>query len=99
MSGKIHWEAQPAATSEMQSSGDAKIIFDMPAPKGDVWEGIYMDDLLITQRMNMPYTIHLDCSFTPPEANDMDADMRKQRRLNEPMRPSACSEPNTRASG
>ena len=58
---------------------DTKIIYGRPAPIGDVWEGVYIDDLLITLRVDMPFDIPLDGSFVPPEATETDIDMQKTK--------------------
>ena len=66
---------------------ESKIIYGLPAPVGNVWEGAYTDDVLVTQRMSMPYDIPLDGSFV------------RSSSLRTRTRPPVCSGPNTRASG
>ncbi|CAE7682844.1 unnamed protein product [Symbiodinium sp. CCMP2592] len=52
-----------------------KLVYGQPVPTSDLWEGIYLDDLLITLKVAMPYEIPLDGSFVPPEPQDGDRDM------------------------
>ena len=52
-----------------------KLVYGQHVPVGDRWEGVYLDDLLIAQKVSMPYNIPLDGSFTPPAAQVDDEDM------------------------
>ena len=46
-------------------------------PESDLWEGTYLDDLLIAQRITLPYDIPLDGSFEPPAAQVNDQDFEQ----------------------
>ncbi|CAE7210929.1 SMYD3 [Symbiodinium sp. CCMP2592] len=46
-------------------------------PESDLWEGAYLDDLLIAQRTTLPFDIPLDGSFTPPAAQVNDQDFEQ----------------------
>ncbi|CAE7927238.1 unnamed protein product, partial [Symbiodinium necroappetens] len=52
-----------------------KLVYGRHVPVGDRWEGVYLDDLLITQKVSMPYNIPLDGTFIPPVAQAGDDDM------------------------
>ena len=52
-----------------------KLVYGRHVPVGDRWEGVYLDDLLITQKVTMPYDIPLDGTFVPPAAQADDDDM------------------------
>ncbi|CAE7383354.1 unnamed protein product, partial [Symbiodinium microadriaticum] len=52
-----------------------KLVYGRRVPVGDRWEGVYLDDLLITQKVTMPYDIPLDGTFVPPAAQADDDDM------------------------
>ncbi|CAE7813662.1 SMYD3, partial [Symbiodinium sp. CCMP2456] len=43
----------------------------------DLWEGAYLDDLLIAQKITLPYNIPLDGSFEPPAAQVSDKDFEQ----------------------
>ncbi|CAE7376397.1 unnamed protein product [Symbiodinium microadriaticum] len=47
------------------------------APRGDLWQGVYLDDLLVVQRVTVDAAVPLDGTFVPPEAVPEDADMRE----------------------
>lgn len=44
---------------------------------GDVWEGAYLDDLLIACKVDMDEAIPLDGSFVPPVPSGEDIDLQK----------------------
>ncbi|CAE7732232.1 osm1, partial [Symbiodinium sp. KB8] len=46
-------------------------------PDSDLWEGAYLDDLLIAQKITLPYDIPLDGSFEPPTAQVDDKDFQQ----------------------
>ncbi|CAE7237586.1 unnamed protein product, partial [Symbiodinium microadriaticum] len=52
-----------------------KLVYGEPVPTDPLWEGIYLDDLLITLKVAMPSEIPLDGSFVPPPPQDQDPDM------------------------
>ena len=52
-----------------------KLVYGDPVPTDPLWEGIYLDDLLITLKVAMPSEIPLDGSFVPPPPQDQDLDM------------------------
>ena len=52
-----------------------KLVYGEPVPTDPLWEGIYLDDLLITLKVAMPSEIPLDGSFVPPAPQDQDPDM------------------------
>ena len=52
-----------------------KLVYGNPVPIDPLWEGIYLDDLLITLKVSMPEDIPLDGSFVPPEPQAMDIDL------------------------
>ena len=54
---------------------DTTLVYGHPVPDGPLWEGIYLDDLLVTYKMSAPHPIPLDGSFRPPPAQDKDPDM------------------------
>ena len=64
------------ATHEALKYGD-------PVPKSDLWEGVYLDDLLITLRMQVQGDVPLDGSFAPPPPQDDDPDVRQVRSAEE----------------
>ena len=42
------------------------LVYGKAVPKGDVWQGVYLDDLLVTYRHTLTYPIPLDGSFVLP---------------------------------
>ena len=54
-----------------------QLVYGKHVPGGDLWEGVYLDDLLVTQRCTVPYEIPLDGSFIPPDAQVTDMDMEQ----------------------
>ena len=53
-----------------------KLVYGRHVPGRDLWEGVYLDDLLVTQKITMPYDIPLDGTFPPPVAHAGDAQGR-----------------------
>lgn len=76
--------AQATHESILQRHGllqaEHKLVYGQHVPASDLWEGIYLDDLLITLKVSMPYEIPLDGSFVPPEPQDQDLDMVHAKR-------------------
>lgn len=56
-------------------SAETKWEYGQPLPHGDLFEGAYLDDLLIASRIRLPHPIPLDGSFTPPQPQATDPDM------------------------
>ncbi|CAE7434654.1 unnamed protein product, partial [Symbiodinium sp. KB8] len=48
-----------------------------PAPTDATWEGVYIDDLLITQRCRLNSVVPLDGSFVPPPPDPQDMDVQR----------------------
>ena len=63
--------------SEGVLSSESTLVYGKPTPRGPLWEGVYLDDLLIVYKKKLPYQIPLDGSFSPPDAQAGDVDMRK----------------------
>ncbi|CAE7669804.1 osm1 [Symbiodinium sp. CCMP2592] len=57
-----------------------QLVYGQHVPGGDLWEGVYLDDLLVTQKCTMPYEIPVDGTFIPPEAQVTDADMQQMQK-------------------
>ena len=51
------------------------LVYGEPVPVGRLWEGIYLDDLLIAYRHELEYKVALDGSFIPPTPSDQDPDV------------------------
>ena len=52
------------------------LVYGKAAPSRDLWQGVYIDDLLISYRKTLKYPIPLDGSFIPPLAEADDPDMK-----------------------
>ena len=50
------------------------LIYGKHTPIDPTWQGIYIDDLLITQRVDVGIPVSLDGSFKPPPVQDTDQD-------------------------
>ena len=50
------------------------LVYGRPTPTDPTWQGIYIDDLLITQRLDVGIPVPLDGSFEPPPVQDTDPD-------------------------
>ena len=51
------------------------LLFGKPSPKTSAWQGVYIDDLLITHKVKAESSVPLDGSFVPPlpvQADDPD---------------------------
>ena len=72
--------AQATHESILRKAGllepESVLVFGRSAPQSNIWEGIYLDDLLITQRRTCEGNIPLDGSFLPPPAKADDEDMQ-----------------------
>ena len=55
---------------------DAKIVCGEPSPVQDTWQGVYLDDLLITHRLSLETALLLHGSFVPPAPKPEDPDMK-----------------------
>ena len=55
---------------------DRKLVFGEPVPAKNVWEGAYLDDLLVVHKVQLPYEIPLNGSFSPPLPEVTDVDMQ-----------------------
>ena len=50
------------------------LVYGRHTPTDPTWQGIYIDDLLITQRVDVGIPVSLDGSFKPPPVQDTDQD-------------------------
>ena len=50
------------------------LVYGRHTPTDPTWQGIYIDDLLITQRLDVGIPVPLDGSFEPPPVQDTDPD-------------------------
>ena len=57
-----------------------KLVYGEPIPQASLFEGAYLDDLLVAYKKSMPYEIPLDDSFEPPAAQEDDLDVLQVRR-------------------
>jgi len=64
-------------------SPSAALRYGDPVPTGSTWEGVYIDDLLITQRCRVPFVVPLDGSFVPPTPDPQDPDACQVRAAEE----------------
>ena len=53
------------------------LIYGEPVPADRVWEGAYLDDLLVTYRYQLERMVELDGSFVPPIPSPQDPDVLK----------------------
>ena len=51
------------------------LVYGEHVPDHDLWQGVYLDDLLVTLKITMPFPVPLDGSFIPPVAEADDEDM------------------------
>ena len=58
-------------------SSESTLVYGQPTPCGDLWEGAYLDDLLIAFKKRLDTKIPLDGTFVPPPAEATDPDMEK----------------------
>ena len=81
--GDINGCAIAQATHEavLQRKGllepESALVYGEPVPRERVWEGAYLDDLLVTYRQELPFRIPLDGSFSAPAPQAEDPDMVK----------------------
>ena len=79
--------AQAVHTHILQSNGILQtqntLAYGEPVPEEDLWEGIYLDDLLITFRHRIDRPIPLDGTFVPPEPAGSDPDVKHVRQAEE----------------
>jgi len=79
----------PEATHEavLQKGGllcpQETLRYGEPVPQSDVWQGVYIDDLLVAYRQTLNYPVPLDGSFVPPAVQDTDVDMQLMRAAEE----------------
>ena len=59
---------------------ETHLVYGKPAPVGSMWQGVYLDDLLITSIRSMGFEVPLDGSFEPPAAQDGDEDIEAVRK-------------------
>ena len=52
-----------------------KLTYGKFVPDDDLWEGVYLDDLLVTLRVTLDSKIPLDGSFQPPLPEETDRDI------------------------
>lgn len=78
--------AQATHESILRAAGlltpDSQLIYGEPAPSGDLWDGVYLDDLLVVSKCmsESPIDPHF---FVPPPAAGDDADMVRMRSAEE----------------
>lgn len=58
---------------------DSHLVYGEPAPSGDVWDGVYLDDLLVVSKCMVDFPID-PVSFVPLKPSGEDADMVRVRR-------------------
>ena len=54
-----------------------QLVYGEHVPKGPLWEGAYLDDLLITLRCRVPGRVPLDGTFCPPVPQAGDEDVQQ----------------------
>ena len=59
---------------------ETHLVYGKPAPVGSMWQGVYLDDLLITSIRSVGFEVPLDGSFEPPAAQDGDEDIEAVRK-------------------
>ena len=88
--------AQATHESVLQHHGllqpEHKLVYGKLTPSADLWEGIYLDDLLITLKVSLPNPVLLDGVFAPPAPQDSDLDWPTSRRLRRPIEMLSCPE-------
>ena len=57
-----------------------KLVYGEPIPQSSLFEGAYLDDLLVAYKKSMPCPVPTDGSFEPPAAQDDDLDVQQIRR-------------------
>lgn len=75
--------AQATHEAVLKSAGllteETILRYGFPAPAGDLWDGAYLDDLLVAAKRQMDAPIPLDGSFIPPPASGEDTDMQRMQ--------------------
>ena len=73
--------AQATHESILRDAGllepETVLVYGKSAPLTDIWEGVYLDDLLVARRCTYHSEVPLDGSFTPPPAQEDDEDMQR----------------------
>ena len=62
------------------------LVYGRHVPDDDLWQGVYIDDLLVTLRLTLDRPVPLDGSFIPPEPQASDRDMQCTRQAEEAYR-------------
>ena len=79
--------AQATHEAVLKSAGllspEVTLKYGDPVPKSDLWEGVYLDDLLITLRMKVQEAVPLDGTFVPPPPQESDPDVQQVRSAEE----------------
>ena len=79
--------AQATHEAVLKSAGllapEVTLKYGDPVPKSDLWEGVYLDDLLITLRMKIQGAVPLDGTFVPPPPQEGDPDVQQVRNAEE----------------
>ena len=57
-----------------------KLVYGDHAPTSNIWEGVYLDDLLVVQRCSMERDVALDGTFLPPTPDPNDEDQLRMSR-------------------
>eukprot|EP00439_Symbiodinium_sp_Y106_P053850 s3531_g7.t1 len=65
--------------SERVLASEVTLKYGAPVPKTDLWEGVYLDDLLVTLRKKVPGIVPQDGSFIPPLPQEDDPDVKEIR--------------------
>ena len=73
--------AQATHEALLESAGllthSTKLIYGEPLPPGPIYEGVYLDDLLVVQKCKIEEPVPLDGSFVPPPLSSDDQDQRR----------------------
>ena len=60
-----------------------KLVYGEPVPAGAMWQGVYLDDLLVSQKCQHSGPIPLDGSFIPPLPSPLDQDQQSMKAAEE----------------
>ena len=75
--------AQATHEALLESAGllshSTKLIYGEPLPPGPIYEGVYLDDLLVVQKCKTEEPVPLDGSFVPPPVSSDDQDQQRVR--------------------
>ncbi|CAE7941547.1 unnamed protein product, partial [Symbiodinium necroappetens] len=73
--------AQATHESILRDAGllepETVLVYGKSAPLTDIWEGVYLDDLLVAKRCTYHSEVPLDGNFAPPPAQEDDEDMQR----------------------